>query len=193
MILNRAAFRTLPHPIPHLPQRTGCQADELLLSFVHSFDAPEPGQCGDEVKPELIQHVCAMKVVNSANIHTTALTARLFVIAFNLFIGDTLNNKEIVAQRVPNEAMDCARCCSALDRPRLQNFCSIGHLSDGLSDRDSPLRSQNLALPPGGRESTSTMPSRDARHIRLQADSRGPRGLRISRSELSAGRWAVAL
>lgn len=57
MILNRVAFRTLPHPIPHLPQRTGCQADELLLSFVHSFDAPEPGQCGDEVKPELIQHV----------------------------------------------------------------------------------------------------------------------------------------
>lgn len=72
------------------------------LVFAHALDASEPDQFEDEVKGELIQHVRAMKVENSANIHTVGLTdicRRLFVIAFNLYIGDMLNKNKLLPAR----------------------------------------------------------------------------------------------
>lgn len=112
-----------------------------------------------------------MKVVNSANIHTTA-SATLFVIAFNLFLGDTLNNNKMWHSAYQMRQW-IVHGVALLSIVHACNLCSIEHLSDDLSDRDSHLRSQNLALPPGRRDSTSTMPSRAARYIRLQDEARG--------------------
>lgn len=105
---NRPVFRTLFHIV--------CSAPGVILIGLCAHTL----RVEDEVKPVMIQYMRAMKVENSANIHTVGLTAicrRLFVIALDLILGAMLNKEKCC---VPNEAMDCCSAEPALNRPRLQ-------------------------------------------------------------------------